>query len=176
MTDVLVRPALPADGPSIARVHVRGWREAHTGHVPSALLDGLDVAASTRRWSARLRGDFSEETEPLGQSWVASVGDEVVGFASAGMARDLDLPATDEELYALYVIADHYGEGIGSALLDAVLGPGAVTLWVLADNPRAHAFYAKHGFRPDGVTRTDCRWGEPLREERWARAARRPRS
>lgn len=123
MTEVFVRPALPADGPSIARVHVRGWREAHAGHVPAALLDGLDVESSSRRWSARLRGDVSDETEPLGQSWVASVGDEVVGFASAGMVRDLDLPPTHEELYALYVIAEHYGEGIGSALLDAVLAP-----------------------------------------------------
>ncbi|NNG20463.1 hypothetical protein HJ590_12990 [Naumannella sp. ID2617S] len=34
----------------------------------------------------------------------------------------------------------------------AELGHDHALLWVLAENPRARAFYARQGWRPDGVT------------------------
>jgi hypothetical protein len=40
----------------------------------------------------------------------------------------------------------------GAALLDAVVGPHeSATLWVADTDPRAQAFYRKHGFVPDGT-------------------------
>jgi hypothetical protein len=40
----------------------------------------------------------------------------------------------------------------GAALLDAVVGPHeSATLWVADPDPRAQAFYRKHGFVPDGT-------------------------
>jgi len=44
--------------------------------------------------------------------------------------------------------------GAGRALLDAVVGSSEPTaLWVADPNPRAQAFYRKHGFAADGTAR-----------------------
>jgi hypothetical protein len=40
-------------------------------------------------------------------------------------------------------------------LMDAVLGDSKATLWVAAKNPRAHAFYRRNHFHPDGTSKTD---------------------
>jgi GNAT superfamily N-acetyltransferase len=59
-------------------------------------------------------------------------------------------------LYVLYVLAADHGSGAGAALLDAVVGPQeSAALWVADPNPRAHAFYRKHGFVPDGTMQVE---------------------
>ncbi len=56
----------------------------------------------------------------------------------------------------LYVLAEHHGSGAGAGLLDAVVPAGVPAYrWVADPNPRAQAFYRKHGFVPDGVTQVD---------------------
>lgn len=60
-------------------------------------------------------------------------------------------------ILAIAVDRLHRGEGVGSALLhgvrDAMLRSGAyrLSLEVRADNGVAQAFYARHGFRPEGL-------------------------
>ncbi len=61
------------------------------------------------------------------------------------------------ELYAIYVRASWHGTGVGQALLDATIGDLACSVWVLENNPRAHAFYARNGFVADGLTEYDER-------------------
>jgi predicted GNAT family N-acyltransferase len=53
--------------------------------------------------------------------------------------------------------ADH-GTGAAPALLEAVVDPEeSVALWVAADaNPRAQAFYRKHGFVADGTAQVEA--------------------
>lgn len=164
-----MRVAVPDDGPGIARVHAQSWYEAYTGRVPDTLLARLDITSSSRRWAARLRGEVPPGGQAGGQTWVGVRGSTVVGFASAGPCRDPDRSSVDEELWALYILQTEYGAGTGAALMDACLGDRPATLWVLADNPRAQAFYAKHGFEPDGATRDDARWGATLHEVRLVR-------
>lgn len=78
----------------------------------------------------------------------------MVGLALAG-------PPTDDvtwakQLYALYTYAAVHGSGAGSALLAAVLEPRvSVGLWVADPNPRAQAFYRKHGFVADGTAQVE---------------------
>ena len=51
--------------------------------------------------------------------------------------------------------ADH-GTGAGPALLEAVVYPDeSVALWVADPNPRAQAFYRKHGFVADGTAQVE---------------------
>jgi predicted GNAT family N-acyltransferase len=51
----------------------------------------------------------------------------------------------------LNVYAADHGTGAGPALLEAVVDPEeSVALWVADPNPRAQAFYRKHGFAADG--------------------------
>jgi ribosomal protein S18 acetylase RimI-like enzyme len=72
----------------------------------------------------------------------------------------------------LYLLAAAQGSGAGSALLDAVLDEDEpAVLWVADPNPRAQAFYRRHGFRPDGIEKTES----GVRELRMQRpAASRP--
>ncbi|MGN6197938.1 N-acetyltransferase family protein [Humibacter sp.] len=159
-----IRRATAEDALGIARVHVRSWRESY-GHVFSAfLLDGLNVQARAERWRRILTAGA--------EVWVAEVrartGERIVGWASAGASRDADGPAP-LELNGIYVLRDHYGTGAGQQLLDAALGDAPAYLWVLADNPRAQAFYRRNGFLPDGTSKVDTFGGEPANEVRMVR-------
>jgi len=79
----------------------------------------------------------------------------VIGVAMAG-PPDPPEPGWSVHLYVLYVLAADHGSGAGAALLDAVLGPHeSAALWVADPNPRAHAFYRKQGFVPDGAMQVD---------------------
>ena len=62
------------------------------------------------------------------------------------------------EIFALYVLADYYGKGVGRKLMDVGLEQikhfSQVRLWVLKENRRAIRFYEKCGFQPDGTEMT----------------------
>ena len=83
---------------------------------------------------------------------------ELVGYAHLirGAAPDAVTGPDPMELKRLYVGQAWHGRGIAAALMAAALGAarqaGARTLWlgVWERNPRAVAFYAKHGFQRVG--------------------------
>ena len=144
-----LRLATPADAAAIARVHVRAWRAAYRGIVPDAVLDALSEQEREALWReilANAAESFTLVADEPGQG--------VIGFCSG-------LPDT-REIAALYVDPDHWRRGIGGALLAATLErlPGDVALWVLERNAPARAFYAEHGFVPDGARATHERSGE----------------
>lgn len=118
-------------------MHVDAWQQAYRGLVPDAHLDGLDHASSSARWAAKL----------------ASPGDCAVMVAegSAGVCGFMVHETIDGDLWvhALYVHPTEWGRGVGTALLDT-LPPEPASLWVLAGNTRARAFYSRHGFVYDG--------------------------
>ena len=59
-----------------------------------------------------------------------------------------------------------HGTGAGPALLNAVIDPEeSAALWVADPNPRAHAFYRRHGFVADGTTQVE----DGVREVRMVR-------
>ena len=137
-------------------VHVRSWRAAYAGIVDEAYLAGLDVEDRARLWRDRLAGGG-----PAAVTYVATLGTDVVGFASVGPVRDEDLARQLEcwtEVYGLYVDPDRWGAGVGTALWGAVEAgwaeeTAAVALWVLRDNVRAREFYLARGLAPDGAER-----------------------
>ena len=56
-----------------------------------------------------------------------------------------------DEVRRLYVEPVLQGQGIGAALLEYAIRELHVSrLWALEKNERAIAFYARHGFRPNG--------------------------
>ncbi len=63
------------------------------------------------------------------------------------------------ELSKMYVLPDGHGQGVSTALMDAVLaaaadwGASCVWLGVNQQNQRAQRFYAKHGFTVNGTRR-----------------------
>ncbi|HEX4060094.1 MAG TPA: ribosomal protein S18-alanine N-acetyltransferase [Streptosporangiaceae bacterium] len=68
-------------------------------------------------------------------------------------------PGILADVATMAVAADHWGRGIGSALLTALLteaadrGCAEVFLEVRADNPRAQRLYRRHGFTAVGLRR-----------------------
>lgn len=153
-----VRLAEVADAPAVASVHVKTWQVVYRGHMPDDLLDNLSVEARTSMW---------ERLIPSGGVWVASDGDLVVGFVSAGPSRE---PDAASELYAIYLLPSHWGSGLAEPLATAALsGMTDVILWVLDDNPRARRFYERLGFVADGMKREETFGSAVVKEVRYRR-------
>ncbi|GAA0815964.1 GNAT family N-acetyltransferase [Spirilliplanes yamanashiensis] len=147
-----VRPARVGDVARMAAVIVRCWRETYRGVVPDAVLDDPGFEAARRRfWTAAL----TDERYRANRVAVAERDGEVVGVAMSGPPLDAGATWT-RQLYVLYVLAAHHGTGAGPALLAAVVEPGEpVALWVADPNPRAQAFYRRHGFVADGAVQVE---------------------
>ncbi|WP_217423912.1 GNAT family N-acetyltransferase [Agromyces sp. Marseille-P2726] len=163
--DFTVRPARIEDAAAMAKMHMQSWRETYRGLMPDRVLDdpGL-VAARERFWVSILTDDrFRANRTALAERDRA-----VIGVAMAGPADDGAEPDGVAHLYVLYVVAAEHGSGAGAALLNAVLPPEQpATLWVADPNPRAQAFYRKHGFVADGTEQVD----DGVREIRMVRRA-----
>jgi len=136
----------------MARLHVRCWQEAYRELMSDAVLDDPGFpAARERMWTAVL----TDERYRQNRAAVAIRDDELVGIAMSGPPEDLTAAWTSQ-LYVLYVQAADHGTGAGQALLDAVIDPAeSAALWVADPNPRAQAFYRKHGFAPDGTAQVE---------------------
>ena len=128
-----------------AYVHWKSWHEAYTGIVSQEYLDKLTL----------------EKCEKMAFSWpdniiVAKENGNVIGFVCYG-DRGEEAPDVGE-IFALYVLADYYGKGVGRKLMDVGLEQikhfSQVRLWVLKENRRAIRFYEKCGFQPDGTEMT----------------------
>ena len=146
---ITVREAGPADAAAIARVHVDSWRTTYCGIVPDDYLAQLSYAERERRWQSDLINAES------GQSayFVYVAEDEsgqIVGFASGGPERIGD-PVYTGELYAIYILAAHQGNGMGRRLVQSLAarlvqaGMRSMLVWVLADNPSRHFYEALAG-------------------------------
>ncbi|MFC7405611.1 GNAT family N-acetyltransferase [Georgenia alba] len=144
-----VRAPTPDDAAAMAEVHNTGWRETYH-QLPPRFYDDAALERRRQTWHRTLT-----EPRPGRTVRVGAVAGSVVGIAMSGPPLS-GHPVRDLELYALYVLAAHHGTGVGQALLDAVLGEEPAQLWVAEDNPRARAFYARNGFRPDGARKVDA--------------------
>jgi len=170
----MIRDAIPADAPAIAHVHVSSWQHAYRQLMPAAFLASL-TNTLTQREAFWARSISAGDTNVL----VAEVDGQVVGWIDVGAGRDEDAAADNAgEVMALYVLAEHWGTGVGLALWKARLqrladhGHWRLTLWVLADNERAIRFYRRAGWAEEpGSQRTLARGGVTLAEVRYGWAA-----
>ena len=125
-----------------AYVHWKAWHEAYPGLVSEGYLDKLTLE-KCEELARRGHG---------GGLLVAKDGGRVVGFVGCGDRGD-EAPGVGE-IFALYVLREYYGTGVGAQLLAAGLARlqdyPEVCLWVLKENGRAIRFYKKFGFRPSG--------------------------
>lgn len=160
-----VRPARVEDVAQLARVHVRCWQQTYRGLVSDEVLDdpGL-VTFRERFWTAVLTDGRYRQHRVA----VAERDGELVGMAMSGPPPDTGA-VEDRHLFVLYVLAADHGSGAGPALLEAVVEPQeSVALWVADPNPRAQAFYRRHGFVADGAVQVE----DGLREVRMVRGRR----
>ncbi|MBK9080570.1 MAG: GNAT family N-acetyltransferase [Rhizobiales bacterium] len=161
---VSVRPAAAADLDGIAEIHWRGWEEAYRGQVPDALLDATTLELRRSQWP----GWFAARGE-AGGLYVAEGDGGLLGYVSAGPAREIAADGAASEIMMLYVRAAGQGGGVGRALTAAAArwaaqaAPGSLGLWVVVGNAPARAFYERLGGRP-GRERREIVRGHPIDE------------
>jgi GNAT superfamily N-acetyltransferase len=149
----------------MAYVHVRCWQETYRGLISDAVLDDPSFpAARERLWAAVVTDERYREHRAA----VAQRDGRLIGIAMSGPPTDI-AATWARQLYVLYVCAADHGTGAGRALLLAVIDPAeSAALWVADRNPRAQAFYRKHGFVADGTVQVE----DGLREIRMIRDVR----
>jgi GNAT superfamily N-acetyltransferase len=130
-----LRPATAADERAIGAIWVPGWREAHEGRVPDALLE--------HRSAGDLRGRVASMIEA---TTVAEIDGAVAGF----------VVVRDDCVDQMYVGEAHRGTGAaGSLLADAESAIAArherAWLAVVAGNDRARRFYERRGWHDEGL-------------------------
>jgi GNAT superfamily N-acetyltransferase len=146
---IRIRSAAAGDAAAIARIHVEAWRDSYAVLLPAEYLARLDPAIETARWVRAAEQGRHHDT------LVAEAESEVVGYASAGAARDQGARGLGVmragEVYALYVETDWRERGVGRALIESCFrrfraqGFGAGLIWCLEGNAAAIGFYRRCG-------------------------------
>lgn len=148
MAPFSLRRAEVDDSAAIAQIHVQSWRETYSGLISPDFLSRMTDESARQNREKSWQATISERLEDV---FVAEQGGEVVAFASVGPARDH--PGYASELMTLYALRRVQGQGIGQALLRAVMGQveggDNLALWVLASNP-TRQWYAAQGAREAG--------------------------
>jgi GNAT superfamily N-acetyltransferase len=157
-----LRPTATTDTDAIVEVWFTGWREAHLGLVPDALL------------AHRSEETFRERIpEILDTTTVATIDHRVVGLVVTAY----------DEIEQLYVAPGHRGTGIAAALLrhgETAIADGhrRAFLAVVDSIARARHFYERHGWHDAGpfdyhaCTTTGERITVPCRRyEKWLQLA-----
>lgn len=151
--EFLLRPATLEDAEGAGAMHYASFVEAYTGLADASFWARASRERSIEGWRRMLQ-DGLEAT-------IAEIEGSTVGLAITGpaVARGDLPPSRERELTNLYVLERH--QGLGTALLEAVLPPGtSAQLWVARGNPRAVRFYERHGFAADGATDEGSTFGE----------------
>lgn len=131
----MIRRPTQNDVPELARIHVQAWLESYAGLLPAAELTRRTVETRMQQWAHQITTDSTIAYAPG------------LGFAQSGRQRDATLKALGypSEIYALYILDDAKGTGLGQALFDAVRPSDAFTALVIAQNARAMRFYERIG-------------------------------
>ena len=149
MVEMVIRRGGPADvEPSLAV-----WRAAEQARRSAPASSGH---------GGRVRGHLEN---PAAFHFVAEDGSGVVGMAAGmqGLADDgAGAPVVNLcHVGAVFVAPEHWGEGLGGRLVDAVLlearsrGYNHAQLWAHADNGRAQGLYERRGFARSGREKND---------------------
>ncbi|GLV59415.1 putative N-acetyltransferase YuaI [Dictyobacter sp. S3.2.2.5] len=142
---VTIRPATLQDVEGLARVHVDTWRTTYRGLIPADYLAGLTYEPRLRMWTQILNRAAEHNFVFVA---VGEAG-QVVGFISGGPERS-NHAVYKGELYAIYILADQQGQGIGRELVRVLsrsliqAGFSSMLVWVLDGNPAQH-FYLRLG-------------------------------
>ncbi len=160
----IIRRARVEDAAAIARVHVESWRSTYAGMLPEKMLLKLSSARHEARWWRHVLGRFRRRH----YVYVADhETDGVIGFGSAGASRDRELTHRGE-IYALYLLDEYHGVGIGKALFLALSARlleerrPSMVVWVLSSNPSRYFYEALGGRRI--ATRKGCMGGVEVEE------------
>ncbi|OAB39759.1 GNAT family N-acetyltransferase [Paenibacillus glacialis] len=140
-----IRGAKFADINGISYVHSESWKTTYRGLLADEYLD--KITAEGRR------GQWIRTFESLNNDKCVFVAEDkngrIIGFASGGKCRESELDF-DGELYAIYILKEHQGRGVGRLLLKSIVRYlkskeyKSMMTWVLEGN-LSILFYQKLG-------------------------------
>lgn len=165
----MIRRARLGDVEALAALNERTVWATYGAHV-----DHAKVAAAAEWMPDRWREGLAGEARLGRETWVLERDGTIGGWVTLGRSRDADATADVGELWSIYVEPDRIGAGDGGALERHAtarlreLGFRAATLWVMAYNERARAFYARRGWVTDPRPAENpwASWGEAVRLRR----------
>ena len=140
--DYIIRKNELKDQEQMAHIKVDGWRNAYDRIIASRYLNQLDYEKQTSRYIA----SFDEYQDLV---FVAARQDEILGYACFDPKAEES--KYDSELVSLYLKPSQVGQGIGTALFEAVVkelsskGCHNMIVWCLSDNQKGIDFYRKLG-------------------------------
>jgi ribosomal protein S18 acetylase RimI-like enzyme len=137
-----IRKAKIEDAAAIANVQVESWKTTYAGIVSDVFLTSLNKEERAQRWQEQILADNISIL-------VAEDQTGIFGFAAGGEVRE-KLDDYDGELYAIYLLRERQGQGVGRTLgltLASALqtkGFTSMLVWVLEQNPSV-SFYERLG-------------------------------
>lgn len=141
MNEYTIRPAVLSDMPRLGHIMARSFRAAFS---PFLSLESIDESTEEHNCTALLEGLFRE-----GQMRFLTDG-------SFGLLVWMLHESGEAEIMAIHTLPEHWGTGLGHALLTAAMaeiGARPLFLWAFEENARGRRFYEKHGLRFDGAAR-----------------------
>lgn len=158
---IAVRRADAADADAIRHVAIDAWRATYRGQLRDETIERfVERAYAPERVARRIERH---------ETWVAEDGGVVAAFAETA------IEPVQVTLVAIYVDPDRRGQGLGTALLDAVIAVHPdlpIAADVLAGNRKGETFYEARGFAPRETIDEELA-GEIVVERRWWRPAAR---
>ncbi|WP_191560441.1 GNAT family N-acetyltransferase [Metabacillus idriensis] len=139
-----IRIAAQEDAKQIAVVHVDSWRTTYKGIVAESFLEKMTYESRERLWASASPDSVVVAEDTNGR---------IVGFVSFGPERTKEFDF-DGELYAIYLLKEVQGSGIGRKLVLAAAeglikqNHQSMLLWVMNANP-SKGFYER--FLPEKV-------------------------
>ncbi|MEI8282567.1 MAG: GNAT family N-acetyltransferase [Armatimonadota bacterium] len=139
----ILRPGTLDDATGIANVQVTTWRDAYATIIDPVFLAGMTVEAFTQAQIDRIQTDSGHRT-------VATIDDKVVGYAVSRAKTDEPF-FNDWFLFALYVLPECQGLGIGRALINDTKAEGhkrgftRLVFGVFSHNEPSKRFYRRNG-------------------------------
>ncbi|MGO4886177.1 GNAT family N-acetyltransferase [Anaerobacillus sp. MEB173] len=143
MISLEIRKATEEDVLGIARVYVDGWKTTYRGLVPEDYLDGLSYEEAEQKWLNFLNA----ENEPFMYIAIREE-DNIIGFVAG---KSIDDENFGGELYALYLLEECRGLGVGRQLFSAIakhfkeIGITSIMVWVMEQNKYGLGFYESMG-------------------------------
>jgi GNAT superfamily N-acetyltransferase len=158
MNDVkyIIRPGSLADVQAISEAYAESWKTTYQGLVPDLFVNGMTVDAAIKI--------FTDSLQPNEYSYFLFVAESpegrIVGFADGGKERGHPESGMGE-LYAIYLLKECQGKGIGRQLFKASAesliraGMNNMIVWVLEQSPYRKFYESMGGQWEPGIKRLD---------------------
>jgi ribosomal protein S18 acetylase RimI-like enzyme len=146
---IIIRQAKPNDAPAIAIVNIASWHSTYRGLVADEVLDGMEFEQYRAKWENIL----AHQEKGNGFCFAAeNESGEMIGYSCGGKNRH-DKFTFDGELFAIYLLREYQGKGIGKKLFLTSIEEfrkqniSSFLLFVLSSNTGSRKFY--ESFKPD---------------------------